>query len=209
MALEQTYNCDGKTQLFNGITQKPQTIDKYLKALPVMTSVLEQVKTMVHMNQCNSLNKLDNAKKDIELVKEITNVVQTTIINPFKEAKDDLINISNGKRCASTDIANAKQIGQDALSAAQEMGSLSVKLVKLQTFVDKVKKPQSLVQKSKKVYEEEAMLFKTSTFCKILAVKRKLRHSVTSGHHIHRHYLNPIHKWQMGLQCEEEIKQSI
>ena len=50
MALEQTYNCDAKTQLFIGITQQPQTIDKYLKALPVMTSVSEQVKTMVHMN---------------------------------------------------------------------------------------------------------------------------------------------------------------
>ena len=54
MALEQNCNCDAKTRLFNGITQTPQTIDKYLKALPVMTSVLEQVKTMVHMNQCNS-----------------------------------------------------------------------------------------------------------------------------------------------------------
>ena len=75
MALEQTYNCDAKTHLFNGITQHPQTIDKYLKALPVMTSVSEQVKTMVHMNQSNSLNKLENAEKDVELVKAITNVV--------------------------------------------------------------------------------------------------------------------------------------
>ena len=62
-----------------------------------MTSVLEQVKTMVHVNQCNSLNTLDNAEKDIELVKEVANVVQTKMINPFKEAKVDLINISTGK----------------------------------------------------------------------------------------------------------------
>ena len=77
------------------------------------------------------------------------------MINPFKEDKDDLIKISNGKKCASVDIANAKQIGQDALSAAQEMGSSSVRSVKLQTFVDKAKKPQSRVQKSKKVDEEK------------------------------------------------------
>ena len=122
MALEQTYNCDAKTQLFNGITQQPQTIDKYFKALPVMTSVSEQAKTMVHINQCNSLNKVDIAEKDIELIKEIPNAVQTKMINPVKVAKDDLINISNGNKSASVDIANAKQIGQDAFSAAQEMG---------------------------------------------------------------------------------------
>ena len=123
MALEQAYNCDAKTQLFSGITQQPQAIGKYLKALPVMTSVSEQVKTMV----------LDIAEKDMQLVKETANVVQTKVLNPFMEAKDDLINISNGKKCASIDIDNAKQVGQDALSAAQEMGSSSAKSVKLQT----------------------------------------------------------------------------
>ena len=96
------------------------------------------------------------------------------MINPFKEAKYDLINISNGKRCASIDIANSKQIGQEALSAAQEMGSRSVKLVKLQTFVDKVKKPQSLVQKSKKVYEEESNVIRNLYFLQNLSNKEKV-----------------------------------
>ena len=63
MALEQTYNCDAKTQLFTGISQHPQTIEKYLKALPVMTSASEQLKTMVHMNPSNSLIKLETAEK--------------------------------------------------------------------------------------------------------------------------------------------------
>ena len=37
-------------------------------------------------------------------------------------------------------LVNAKQIGKDALSAAQKMGPISVKSVKLETFVGKVKK---------------------------------------------------------------------
>ena len=96
------------------------------------------------------------------------------MINPFREPKDDLINISNGKKCASTDIANAKQIGQEALSEAQEMGSSSVKAVKLQTFVDKMKQHQSLVQKSKKVYEEESNVIRNLHFLQNLSNKEKV-----------------------------------
>ena len=56
--LEQTYDYDAKTHLFNGITQHPQTIGKYRKTLLDMISVSEQVKIMVHMNQTDLSNKL-------------------------------------------------------------------------------------------------------------------------------------------------------
>ena len=112
-------------------------------------------------------------KKDVELVRAIANVVQNKMINPFTEAKDDLVNISNGKMCASNDLANAKQIGQDALSAAQVMGSSSVKSVKLQTFVDKVIKPHSLVQESKKLYEKEINVTQNLYFLENLDYKEK------------------------------------
>ena len=76
MALEQTYNCDAKIQLFHGITQQPRNIDKYLKALAVLTSVSEQVKNMAHMNPVNTSTTLDTAAKERALVREIATVIQ-------------------------------------------------------------------------------------------------------------------------------------
>ena len=49
-----------------------------------------------------------------------------------------------------------------------------MKSVKLQTFVDKVKNPQSLVQKSKKVYEEESNVIQNLYFLQNLGNKEKL-----------------------------------
>ena len=43
MALEQSYNKDAKTHLFNGITHQENTMDKYIHALPLMTCVSKQV----------------------------------------------------------------------------------------------------------------------------------------------------------------------
>ena len=44
MALEQTYNCEGKTVLFYGTTQQQAAMDKYIKALPVLTAISEGAK---------------------------------------------------------------------------------------------------------------------------------------------------------------------
>ena len=49
MGLEQSYNCDAKTELFHGITQKPETMEKYLRVIPKLTAVSEQTKHIVHM----------------------------------------------------------------------------------------------------------------------------------------------------------------
>ena len=50
MALEQTYNKEAKTQLFNGITQKQAAREKFLRALPALTAISEQTKAMVHVS---------------------------------------------------------------------------------------------------------------------------------------------------------------
>ena len=47
LALEQTFNRDGKTALVKGITQCSAAKDKYIKSVPFMTKVSESVKSMV------------------------------------------------------------------------------------------------------------------------------------------------------------------
>ena len=52
MALEKTYNRDAKMKLFAAITQKPATIDKYLRAHPILTAISEETKAMANLNTC-------------------------------------------------------------------------------------------------------------------------------------------------------------
>ena len=51
MALEQTYNCEGKTALFKGLTQNNDAVDKYIRILPIMTAVSQKVNAMAHFNK--------------------------------------------------------------------------------------------------------------------------------------------------------------
>ena len=46
LALEQTYNEEGKSVLFKGITQKEATKSKYVNSVPLLTEVSESVKAM-------------------------------------------------------------------------------------------------------------------------------------------------------------------
>ena len=48
--LEKTYNYDAKVKLFFGISQNSAVMEKYLRALPVLTEVSEQVKAMAHLD---------------------------------------------------------------------------------------------------------------------------------------------------------------
>lgn len=160
MALEQTYNCEAKNHLFQGITQQPQTIDKYLKALPVMTTVSEQVKSMVHMNANTTDKSKETAQKETSMVKEIMTVIENKMINPFKPDIDGLVNIASGQKSNALDLPKAKQIGLAVLSKAQRDGSSTVGNVKLATFVERTRKAQSVAQKAKKVYEDESSVIR-------------------------------------------------
>jgi len=131
MALEQTYNCEAKNQLFHGITQQPHTVDKYLKALPLMTTVSQKVKGMVHMNGNTTEKSNEATETDSATVKQIMTVTETKMINPFKPDIDGLVNIATGKKSNTSDLPNAKQIGLLALSKAKQDESYGVGTVKL------------------------------------------------------------------------------
>ena len=72
MALEQTYNKEAKTQLFKDITQAAR--EKYLRALPALTAVSEQIKAMVNVSEGTCTHRRPvktQASKDRDAVNNI------------------------------------------------------------------------------------------------------------------------------------------
>ena len=49
LALEKTYNNQGKSILFKGISQAPSAREKYIKSLPMMTKISESTKSMAEL----------------------------------------------------------------------------------------------------------------------------------------------------------------
>ena len=75
MALEKTYNRDAKTKLFTGISQQPAAMEKYLKALPVLTAVSKHTKIMAHLDADDTKHHEDKDSQganEAEGVKKIT-----------------------------------------------------------------------------------------------------------------------------------------
>lgn len=91
LALEQTYNKEGKTSLFRGITLVESAQEKYIKTLPYMTSISESEKTLVHMDsvQSDHLEKMN--KEDLEMVLKIKEIVALTLMNPFTSNPEQII----------------------------------------------------------------------------------------------------------------------
>ncbi|KAJ8366433.1 hypothetical protein AAFF_G00355510 [Aldrovandia affinis] len=84
MALEKTYNRDAKTKLFTGISQQPAAMEKYLRALPVLTGVSEQTKAMAHLDIDDTKHHEDSnsqGTKEAESVRKITDVINNQMIN--------------------------------------------------------------------------------------------------------------------------------
>ena len=50
-ALEQTYNSEGKTSVFKGISHARSVRDKYIKAALMLTKLSQTVKGMTHMDE--------------------------------------------------------------------------------------------------------------------------------------------------------------
>jgi len=177
MALEKTYNRDGKTKLFTGICQNPAAMEKYLRALPFMTAVSEQTKAMAHLDQHDKKHHEDSeslAIKDAALVKTITSIIKEKMINPFSSDSTELLNISTGQKAASNDLVNARERGLAALATAQETSSEKVEPVKLNTFVTKSKKLPSAAAKARKLYEEESTVVRNLYFVQDLNEERKM-----------------------------------
>ena len=51
MALEQTYNKEGKTSLMKGISQNPGARGKYITSAPFLSHVSENVKAMAQLEK--------------------------------------------------------------------------------------------------------------------------------------------------------------
>ena len=73
-------------------------MEKYLRALPVLTAVSEQTKAMVHLDVDDTKHHKDNSQgaKEAEGVRKIINVINNQMINPFMCEEQELMNISMG-----------------------------------------------------------------------------------------------------------------
>jgi len=177
MALEKTYNHDAKTKLFTGISQQPAAMEKYLRALPVLTAVSEQTKAMAHMDQGDTKHHEDSnsqATKEAESVKKLLDVINGQMINPFLCEEQALVNIFTGQKATSEDLVSAREKGLEALATAQETHSDKVVPVKLPTFAEKPKKSLSMAVKAKKIYEEESTVVRQLYFVEDLDEEKKM-----------------------------------
>jgi len=149
MALEQTYNREAKTQLFKGITQEESTREKYLRAIPALTAVSEQAKTMAHIQGGGIQSTNTQARKDRSSVKAMKRLLEQDMINPFSCSSSDLLNIATGETCQSLDLLDAKSKGLAALSRAEKNQSSQGEPVRLRTFDQKGRKKVQSLQKKK------------------------------------------------------------
>ena len=177
MALEKTYNRDAKTKLFTGISQQPAAMEKYLRALPVLTAVSKQTKAMAHVERDDTKHHEDStrqAAKEVESVRKITDVINNQMIHPFKCEELGLVNISTGHKAESADLVMARELGMRALAVAKETDSEKVAPIKLATFAAKPKKSLSMALKSKKVYVEESAVVRNLFFVQDLDEEKKV-----------------------------------
>ena len=85
LALEQTYNREGKTSLLKGISQCSEARNKYIETVPAMTKVSEAVKAMVHMDTSISKHHGESApqsKEDLQVVIKIQDSISRSMIDP-------------------------------------------------------------------------------------------------------------------------------
>ena len=126
MALEQTYNNEGKTSLFKGISQSDATREKYIKTIPFMISISESVKSMakVTLQQAGHHGERQNqAQYDHYTVEKIKKVIVNQMIDPFAcSNQTDLLNICTGEKAATMDLIYACEKGLESLQKAEQYG---------------------------------------------------------------------------------------
>ena len=131
MALEQTYNKEGKTSLWKRITQSPATGKKYVKTALFLTKISESVKDMAQLWQTTFHHHGESARQvlgDRKLVENIREIEYKKLVNPFTSTHfDDLINIAPGEKASSLEVIKARDLGLKATRKAEE--EKSAKLV--------------------------------------------------------------------------------
>ncbi|GFR98053.1 hypothetical protein ElyMa_004491300 [Elysia marginata] len=133
MAIEQSYNKEGKTTLFKGIihVQSARTRDKYIKTVPYMSSVSHSAKSMANMlSKCESKKRDDSqSSKNVLEKKELRNM------NPFTmDDKEFSVNIVTGIILPEQTVLQARELGEAAIEMAKEKNSAAIEIPKIMTF---------------------------------------------------------------------------
>lgn len=177
LALEQTYNKEGKTSLFKGITHAEAAQEKYIKALPFLTSVSEHVKKMVHMVSPQSDHHEKRRKGDIQKVLEIRSTVTETMRNPFSSniETDKLVNIATGEVLASTELVKAKLIGLESIRDASNTNAAKILPAKIMTFASQKKEGKRKRDCMKKLLSQESTVTRALCFAQDLSDEAKIK----------------------------------
>ena len=168
LALEQTYNREGKTSLLKGISQSDEARNKYIKTVPVMTKVSESVRAMVHMDTPISKHhgeSVRQSKEDLHVVSKMQDSITRSMIDPFSSDtnKTDLVNIVTGEKAPSTDLIKVKEKGLEAIVAAERNEADKIEVPKIKTFAQKKSKTSAnkgLIQ----LYQDESSVTRALCF---------------------------------------------
>ena len=169
MALEQTYNKEGKTSLVKGISQNPGAREKYIKSAPFLSHVSESVKAMAQLEnkRTSSLHhgaSCSQAREEQRLVETIRKVVTEKMVNPFTTTNhSDLLNIASGEKARSNDLIAARELGLEAMKKAEENNSSKLLPPKLMTFSTR-KSAASKAQNLVKIYQDESSVSRALCF---------------------------------------------
>lgn len=160
MALECSQNCDAKGKTgqagLTGVTLKPETQEKWFATLPFAAAVSSSLKTMVHMDQSESVHHEDNRATNVREKEQRQSIIETInseMVNPFTSECKSMLNIENGLQAndlVSHDLCEIAEKGQKALVDYIHCGKF-VK-VNLKTFSDMDKKQK--VDRNKKAKTE-------------------------------------------------------
>ena len=163
MALEEMYNPDAKTKLFSGILQNQSTANKYLKALPALTSISQQTLEIAHMISDKAITGMISPAKDRNVDPRIVSALEKKI-HPFQsDVGDDLVNICTGQVAPSTDLVAAKEKRLEVLKFAEENNASKIGTIKLKTFMDKAK-CTTATPKLKKLQDDERSISRSLCF---------------------------------------------
>lgn len=161
MAIEQSYNKEGKTTLFKGIVQNQRTRDKYIKTVPYLASVSQCAKKMANMlSTCKTKKKDDN-----ESCKNVLEEIELRAMNPFSmDDKDSLVNIVTGRVLPEQTLLQARELGEAAIERTKEKSCDVIEIPKIMTFKEKGKTSKS--QASVQIHDVENKAIRAMCFAR-------------------------------------------
>lgn len=168
MALEQTYNREGKSSLLKGISLNPAAREKYIKSVPFLTKVSENIKDMAQVRRTTSHHHGESMKQtlsDHSAVETIKKIVNERMINPFTAMQnDELLNIATGEKAESNNILKARELGIEALAKAEEEGDTKITPPDVTTFASRKKGKPSKTKALVGIYKDESSVSRALCF---------------------------------------------